>query len=55
MSEAPRKPTIYEALRDKLGREPTNAEIKADVKRILEDGLIELASKGKLRHQRRHK
>lgn len=49
------KPTIYEALRDKLGREPTNAEIKADVKRILEDGLIELASKGKLRHQRRRK
>jgi hypothetical protein len=30
-----RKPTIYEALRDKLGREPTQAEIKADVARIL--------------------
>lgn len=55
MSEAPRKPTIYEALRIKLGREPTNAELKVDVARILEEGLIEMASKGKLRHQRRHK
>lgn len=32
-----RKPTIYEALKAKLGREPTNAEVKADVKRILEE------------------
>jgi hypothetical protein len=30
-----RKPTIYEALKQKLGREPTHAELKADVKRIL--------------------
>lgn len=29
--------TIYEALRAKLGREPTHAELKADVKRILAD------------------
>ncbi len=27
--------TIYEALRLKLGREPTHAELVADVKRIL--------------------
>lgn len=32
-----RKPTIYEALRDKLGREPTNAELKEEVKRILSE------------------
>jgi hypothetical protein len=45
--------TIYEALRQKLEREPTNAELKAEVKRILNEGLIEQASKGKLRHQKR--
>jgi hypothetical protein len=50
---AMKKLTIYEALKAKLGREPTNAEIKADVKRILQEGLIEQAGKGKLRHQRR--
>lgn len=33
-----KKPTIYEALREKLGREPTNAELKADVQRILREG-----------------
>jgi hypothetical protein len=47
------KPTIYEALKEKLGREPTNAEIKADVQRILEEAMIERAERGKLRHQRR--
>jgi hypothetical protein len=49
----PIRPTIYETLRVKLGREPTNAELKADVKRILQDGLIEMAERGKLSHQRR--
>lgn len=47
-----RKPTIYEALMAKLGRTPTHEEIKADVKRILDEGLVELATKGKLPHQR---
>lgn len=47
-----RKPTIYEALRTKLGREPTNAELCADVKRILQDGLIKMAEQGKLAHQK---
>jgi hypothetical protein len=32
---AQRKPTIYEALKIKLGREPTNAELKADCLRII--------------------
>ncbi len=45
--------TIYEALRAKLGREPTNAEIKADMERIAEEGLIERATAGKLPRQRR--
>lgn len=48
-----RKPTIYEALRDKLGREPTNAELKADVQRIKNDALVEVASRGGLPHQKR--
>ena len=50
---ATRKPTIYEALKTKLNREPSNAELKADVQRILDDGLIEMAGNGKLKHQRR--
>lgn len=45
--------TIYEALRAKLGREPTHAEIEADVKRILADGLREMAERGQLSHQRK--
>lgn len=45
--------TVYEALRQKLGREPTNAEIKADMQRIADEVLVEMASRGKMRHQRR--
>jgi hypothetical protein len=48
-----RKPTIYEALRDKLGREPSQGELVADVKRILEDGTRERAEAGKLKHQQK--
>lgn len=47
-----RKPTIYEALRTKLGREPSNAELRADIGRILVDGMCERAAAGKLRFQR---
>ena len=47
-----KQPTIYEALAAKLGRTPTNAELKADVQRIKSEVLIELASKGKLKFQR---
>lgn len=47
--------TIYQALAEKLGRAPTNAELKADVQRILEESLVELATKGKLSHQKRSK
>jgi hypothetical protein len=47
-------PTIYEALRRKLGRTPTNAELKADVERIKREAVQELAKRGKLPHQRRN-
>jgi hypothetical protein len=45
--------TIYDALAKRLGREPTSAEVKAEVQRIKEEGLVEAATKGKLPHQRR--
>jgi len=45
-------PTIYEALRAKLGREPTDTELKADVKRIMTESTVERAMVGKLPHQR---
>ena len=45
--------TIYEALKTKLGRTPTSAELKADVQRIKTGALVEAATNGKLRHQRR--
>lgn len=45
--------TIYLALRRKLGREPTHAELMADVKRILQEVTVEMAEKGKLPHQRK--
>ena len=45
--------TIYQALKQKLGREPTATELKAEVARILEDGMVERAQQGKLPHQRR--
>lgn len=49
----PIKLTIYQALAIKLGRLPTNAELKADVERIKQDALVELAMRGKLAHQRK--
>lgn len=48
-----RKPTIYEVLKSKLEREPTHRELCNEVKRILAENTVELASKGKLKHQRR--
>lgn len=47
------RPTIYEALRAKLGREPTNTELKTDVARIIENGFVQAAEQGKLPHQRK--
>ena len=47
-----RKPTIYEAMRAKLGREPTHREQCDEVRRILAEGAQELAARGRLRHQK---
>jgi hypothetical protein len=44
--------TIYGKLASRLGREPSNAETIAEVKRILAEGNAELAGKGKLKWQR---
>lgn len=49
---ATRKPTIYQALAQKLGRVPTHAELKQDVQRILRETLVEQATGGKLRQRR---
>ena len=45
--------TIYEALKQKLQREPSPAELRQEVERIKEEAIVELAQKGKLRNQRR--
>ena len=47
--------TIYAKLKARLGREPSNQELEDEVKRILDAGLVELASAGKLPHQRKRK
>lgn len=47
-----RKPTIWEVLALKLGREPTHNEAVAEVKRILEEAVVERAMAGKLKRQR---
>lgn len=47
--------TIYEALRGRLGREPSNAEIKAELARIQDNTLIENATAGELSWQRKRK
>jgi len=47
------KPTIYATLKAKLGREPTHAELKADVQRILAEATADRAARGKLSHQRK--
>ena len=45
--------TIYAALKIKLNREPTSAELKTEIARIMESALIDTATKGRLAHQRR--
>ena len=46
-------PTIFEALRAKLGREPTNAECREDVFRILREAAIDRAIASSNRSGRR--
>jgi hypothetical protein len=45
--------TIYQALVNKLGRLPTNAELKAEIERIKTEALVSVATAGKLPYQRR--
>lgn len=45
------KQTIYQVLKTKLGREPSHAELVADCKRILAEGLQERAAQGRLQQQ----
>lgn len=48
-----RQPTIYEALKARLGREPTPAELRADVQHIIRAGYEQAATQGKLAYQRK--
>ena len=41
-----RKPTIYEVLKEKLEREPTNAELIAEVHRIGYENIARKTAKG---------
>jgi hypothetical protein len=45
--------TIWNKLATKLGREPTNEEAAAEVKRILAEATISAAMEGKLPYQRK--
>lgn len=45
--------TIWGKLAERLGRVPTNAEAIAEVKRIMAESTVELATAGKLPHQRK--
>lgn len=54
VGDGPRRiTTVYDALKEKLDREPTHVELKADVERILSEATRERAERGKLAHQRR--
>ena len=44
--------SIADVLGRKLGRAPTNAELKAEVQRIMDESLVAEATQGKLPHQR---
>lgn len=45
--------TIWNKLAARLGREPTNAEVAAEVRRILDESNVLLAARGRLPHQRK--
>jgi hypothetical protein len=45
--------TIWNRLAARLGREPTTAEAKAEVRRILTGVQCDLAAEGRLPHQRK--
>lgn len=45
--------SIWDKLAERLGRQPTNEEARAEVERILDDAHRQLAEQGKLSRQRR--
>lgn len=45
--------TIWNRLAARLGREPTDAEGAAEVRRILDEAAVERSMAGKMAHQRR--
>lgn len=45
--------TIWNRLARQLGREPTHAEAKAEVQRILDESLCDRDGRGELRFQRK--
>lgn len=45
--------TIWNRLAAKLGREPTSAEARDEVKRIMSETTVSLAGQGKLPYQRK--
>ncbi len=45
--------TIWNRLAARLGRQPTEAEGVAEVRRILDEAAVERAMAGKMAHQRR--
>jgi hypothetical protein len=45
--------TIYEKLKEKLGREPTHVELSNECKRIIREAYDTMAEKGKLSYQRK--
>lgn len=47
--------TIWNRLAAKLGREPTMQEARDEVKRIMSEQTVDLATAGKLPHQRRRR
>jgi hypothetical protein len=44
--------TIYNVLARKLGRAPTNEEVKAHIRRNFDEVSVDMAGKGTLRFQR---
>lgn len=49
----PARGSIYSVLAAKLGRAPTDSELRADVQRIRDSVLVDMAAAGKLQHQRK--
>lgn len=45
--------TIYNRLAARLGREPTDAEVRAELNRIMTEARVAMAEQGKLPHQRK--